>query len=432
METEKKQNNIYGNLWNLGVKSIKELETERGILASGREEVFGCIFGRDSLITSLSLLLVYKKTGDTYFLELVKKILSNLALLQGKEVNIESGEEPGKCIHEYRPKDHERLTAIGAGSWYVYPDKAMRNYDSVDATPLLLMAFYKYYKASGDESFLVQHLPNIRQAISWLTQYGDSNGDGFIDYRFHPDRIYGGLKTQSWMDSAESIFYESSNEIPSYPIAPVEVQAYTYVALREWGEYFLLHDQDLAEDLLKRAKILKERFNSTFVINRRGRFSLGFALDGNKKLLKSARSSMSHCLWAVAGDESKKESILDNEYVPGLVTRLLSRDLFLPRAGIRTVSSRSSHFDPRSYHNGSVWPHDTAILAEGLEKWGYSDEARRVRQSLLHAYSHFSTPIELFAYYRGRFREYQNPSGGGACRVQAWSAASILSTVSSL
>src|SRR5947207_667601 len=110
------------DLWELGVRSIKQLETDHGILASSREELYGCIFGRDSLITALKLLRIYEQTRDTYFLNLVEKILRNLALLQGARVNRESGEEPGKCIHEWRPSGHEHLTKRAQKPWYLYPD----------------------------------------------------------------------------------------------------------------------------------------------------------------------------------------------------------------------------------------------------------------------------------------------------------------------
>jgi glycogen debranching enzyme len=214
-------------LWELGLQTIRELEVDRGILASGREEAYGCIFGRDSLLTSLSLLRVHQDDSDRSFLPLVRRVLENLAALQGTDINIESGEEPGKCIHEYRPSDHERLTKHAAQPWYVYPDDEMRNYDSVDSTPLFLMTIHAYWKKSGDDDFVETLMPNIRAALMWITMYGDNNGDGFIDYRFHPDRSHGGLSVQSWMDSGESIFYEDNDTRPPYPIAPVEVQAYT-------------------------------------------------------------------------------------------------------------------------------------------------------------------------------------------------------------
>src|SRR6185437_1638180 len=164
-------------LWDLGYKTIQELETDQGILASGKEEIYGCIFGRDSLITSLELMKAYERTHDEYFLPLVRKILVNLASLQGKTLNIESGEEPGKCIHEFRPTNHEHLTIGLDHPWYIYPDKAMRNYDTVDATPLFLIAVHEYYSLTKDDAFLNAIMPNVYYALDWLLIYGDSNHD---------------------------------------------------------------------------------------------------------------------------------------------------------------------------------------------------------------------------------------------------------------
>lgn len=424
---------LRGNsLWEMGARSIRELEAEKGILASGRDEVYGCIFGRDSLITSLKLLKVYEETRDEYYLALVRKVLANLADLQGKEVNVESGEEPGKIIHEYRPNGHEHLTQHLEKPWFLYGDNVMRNYDTVDATPLFLMTAHAYLRASSDTDFIEEILPQIRAAIDWMREYGDSNGDGFIDYRFHPERSGGGLVTQSWMDSSESVFFEESGERPEYPIAPVEVQAYAYVALRAWSDYFLGREVRLSFELSRRADELKRRFNEAFVIEgKRGTVSLAFAMDGNGRALVSPRSSMGHSLWAVWRSEAGAipDSILDAKYVPGIARRILSPDLYVPRAGIRTLSVRSRAYDANSYHNGSIWPHDTAMIAEGLEAFGFREEAKRVRRSLVSAYAHFGAPIELFVYSRGCFREYCGENGQGACRVQAWSAASLLVTV---
>lgn len=417
----------------MGLETIRELEVDRGILASGREEIYGCIFGRDSLLTSLSLLRVQENDKQTLFLPLVRKVLENLAALQGTTVNIESGEEPGKCIHEFRPSDHDRLTKQTERPWYVYPGDEMRNYDSVDSTPLFLMAAHAYLNASGNTDFIESILPNIRAALNWLLTYGDSNGDGFIDYRFHPDRSHGGLTVQSWMDSGESIFYEDSSDRPPYPIAPVEVQAYAYVALRQWSDYFSGIDLNFAVLLSARAADLKKRFNASFVVGYGKSAMVAYALDGNGSALRSTRSSIGHCLWAAycKDEASPPESILDARYIENVAHRVLARDMFVPRAGIRTLSSRSHRFDPRSYHNGSIWPHDTAMIAEGLEQFGYADEAARIRTGLMLAYMHFNTPIELFVYSKGRFREYRNIEGQVGCRKQAWSAASIFSAIGS-
>lgn len=400
----------------IGLKTIRDLETDRGILASDRSEIYGCIFGRDSLITSLKLLKTYERTGDAYFLSLVRKILTNLAALQGTAYNIESGEAPGKIIHEYRENNHEHLTGRAERPWYVYPDKTMKNYDSVDSTPLFLIAAARYAKAGDDADFMTIMKPHIEKAFSWMYAFDHRGTHGFVNYRFPAERTYGGLMTQSWMDSRESVFHEDGTP-STYPIAPAEVQAYAYLAYRLWGHH-------------ERADLLKERFNREFVMTESGRFVLAFGIDGNGKPMTSARSSMGHILWASLHDTSRDgfDSILEAAHIPRLVERLLAPDLFLPSAGIRTLSSLSSQFDPASYHNGSIWPHDTAIAAEGLANAGYADEAAAVRASLRQAWEHFKTPVELFVYTTDKgFGEYLSPSGQRACTRQAWSAASMLS-----
>ena len=412
-------------LWNLGFGSIQELETDRGILASGRDELYGCIFGRDSLITALTLLRTYECSRHEYFPDLVEKILLNLGELQGREHNIESGEEPGKIIHEFRLDRHEHLTVHAKEPWYVYPDGALRNYDSADSTPLYLMALHRYADIANRRVFLERMLPNAREALDWLLKKTEGR---FVDYAFPAERTCGGLRCQSWMDSNESLFYENRNrmagEVPLYPIAPLEVQAYAWAALRAWSDVFAESDLAFGAHLFERAQDLKERFNDRYVIRSGRSTTLAFAIDGAGGKLISPRSSMGHVLWAAY----RGECILDEQYIPTVARRLLANDLFVSSAGIRTLSRRSSRYDPHSYHNGSIWPHDTAILAEGLQNFGYAEEARRVRLALLRSYTHFSAPIELFAYSRG-FREYQPASGQRACRMQAWSAAGLLSAL---
>lgn len=416
-------------LWNLGFNVIKELETDLGILASGKNEIYGCIFGRDSLITSLKLLKVYENTGDAYFLTLVKKVLRNLSILQGKEINIESGEEPGKCIHEYRPANHEHLTKNAKFPWYIYPDNIMRNFDSVDSTPLFLITAYRYWQISKDDQFMSEILPNIRLAIDWILKYSDNNNDGFIDYWLNPERKHGGLTTQSWMDSRESVFHEDGTT-PSYPIAPVEAQSYAFLALRLWSNYFAATETPLSEHLDSEADRLKKRFNETFTIREGETISLAAGIDGAGKLLTSARSSMGHCLWASLEEiDGGRESIISDEFIPAIVNRLLSPDLFAPQAGIRTLSTSSRAYSPQSYHNGSIWPHDTSIVAGGFEIFGFKHEADQVRRALISALTHFNTPIELFVYADDKFSEYLSPLGQGACKKQAWSAAALLKEV---
>lgn len=414
-------------LWQLGMKTIQELEADRGILASGRNELYGCIFGRDSLITSLLLLETYQKTKDAYFLALVRKILINLAKLQGREVNIESGEEPGKMIHEFRPDNHGHLTADLNHPWYLYPDGIMRNYDTVDATPLFLMACDRYYRIANDETFLSLIEANVRDALDWILSYGDGNEDCLIDYQFHPDRKSGGLRVQSWMDSAESVFFEDSDEQPTYSIAPLEVQAYAYAALRAWGTHFALTDPTYGHTLLTRADDLKNCFNKKYVTEGSEGLEIAYAIDGKGAKLISARSSIGHCLWATWTDPATgvADGIISDAHLEGFAARLMQHDLFVPEAGIRTLSSDSSKYEPNSYHNGSIWPHDTAIASLGLRTHNHPQEADQVRDAILNAYQEFQTAVELFVYDDG-LKEYLSDHGQRACQTQAWSAAALL------
>ena len=418
----------------LGMDSIRSLEDENGILASSREEMFGCVFGRDSAITGLKLLRVYERTQDRYLTGLVRKILTSLSRLQGTSFNIESGEEPGKCIHEYRPTGHEHLTdpsrqINGSKPWYVYDDGVMRIYDTVDATPLMLILFWRYLTASGDAGFMNVQENSIRQALYWLLTYADSNNDGLIDYRIHPDRRHGGLVTQSWMDSAESVFLEEGDEKPSYPIAPLEVQGYAYMALRVWANVYGQSDPKFSLVLDERADLLKREFQRFISYNDYGDLCLAPAIDGKGRVLGGARSSMGHLLWASVPGE-RPDCILDRKYLRAMVRRMMKPDLFDANSGIRTLSSTSKFFDASSYHNGSVWAHDTAIVAEGLDNFGYGDHAEKLYGALLWAYQHFQTPIEMFVSDENGLHEYSHGNGAKACRVQAWSAASMLDVAS--
>lgn len=413
--------------YNLGLRTVKALEVPDGILASSGEEIYGCIFGRDSLITSLKLLRAFRLEPDPYYLELTKKILESLVRLQGKEVNIESGEEPGKCIHEFRKTGHEHLTKSDQ-PWYQYPDGTMRNFDTVDATPLLLIALFRYLRSSEDQNFFIEHQDSIELALDWLFDYGDKNGDGFIDYQKNPERKGGGLIVHSWMDSTESVFHEDEGETV-FPIAPVEVQAYAYLALVLWSDFYKPLDISRSSRYFYRAKELKELFNEKFVIDdNKPNAAFIHALDGKGKPLSSVRSSIGHVLWASTTqlENHEAECILDKRYLESLVQRLMQPDIFVPEAGIRTLSAASRLFDPASYHNGSIWPHDNSIIAEGMENLGYPGEAARIRQALFQAYKHFKTPIELFVYWNEKFHQYKSVGGQIACNQQAWSAASMV------
>lgn len=419
----KTDSNFY---WKMGLNTVKKLETDQGILASGKDELYGAIFGRDSLITSLELLDVYKETKNPDLLRIVKKVLLTLTDLQGREVNIESGEEPGKCIHEYRPSNHEHLTKDSPTPWYLYPDQVMRNYDSVDATPLLLITIYRYFQASADQEFLERIKENIASALDWIFKYADSNGDGFVDYGLNPKRRFGGLQNQNWMDSIEATFHED-NSVVVYPIAPVEAQAYTYLALKLWGNYFQTKNGKAASKLYSRARLLKQSFNQKFVIQDDSGTYLASAIDHEGKPLKSVRSSMGHCLWAALteAEDGEQGCIIESKYIKAVTNRLFKEDLYEKNVGIRTLSNNSIAFSANSYHNGSIWPHDNSMIADGLENFGFNEAAAELRGAIMRAVAHFKTPIELFVYDEN-YLPYVSKTGQTACQTQAWSAAAIL------
>ncbi len=381
------------------------------------------------MITSLKLLKAYQKTREKYLLQLVHKSLLTLSSLQGKEINIESGEEPGKIIHEYRPNNHEHLTKNLAKPWFIYPDQTMKNYDSVDATSLYLIAVYRYFQTSLDKEFLDLVSPNVEQALKWIFVYGDSNNDGFIDYSLKPEREFGGLVNQNWMDSTEASFHENGSQVV-YPLAPVEAQAYNYLALRLWARFYKHLKPGYARRLATCAKRLKTNFNKSFVVEDKEGIHLAAALDGSGKPLRSVRSSMGHCLWASLNlaDDREIEGIIEQKYVDSVVKRLLQEDLFETEAGIRTLSKNSAAFDPNSYHNGSIWPHDNSMIAEGLENYGYFTEATAVKRAILKAWAHFKTPVELYVFDE-TLKDYRSAEGQESCKTQAWSAAAILNSV---
>lgn len=309
----------------------------------------------------------------------------------------------------------------------------MRNYDTVDATPLFLITLYRYYQASKDDAFVEQLLPNIKAAINWLFMYADSNGDGFVDYALHKDRKHGGLTNQNWMDSVEATFHENGRPVV-YPLAPIEAQAYSYFAMRLWQIYFVDPDRQFAEILAIKAQELKELFNEKFVIQDKKGAYLASYVDGNGTPLASVRSNMGHVLWASLNktEDGVVDGILAKHYISAVVKRLMASDMFERKAGIRTLSKNSRNFSPNSYHNGSIWPHDNSIIAEGLEHFGYKAEALKVRNAYLRAIAYFNTPIELFVYWNGEYSEYADRTGQTSCHQQAWSAASILADTISM
>lgn len=408
-------------------QSLLSLVTNEGINASGKEEIYGCIFGRDSALTILKIIRVYARKAspcEAKLMQVAGRALLNLCKLQGMETNIESGEEPGKFIHEFRKDKHEHLTNDPVKPWYLYPDGFMRNYDSLDSTPLLLIALYKYWQASSDSEFLMRVLPHVEMGLNWIITYGDADKDGLLDYSLPKNRKYGGLEVQSWTDSHESL-RNAAGQFPKYPIAPVEVQSYAWLALKLWANFFQNSAPAFSQKLLSQADYMKKMFNLLYIFKDQGYYYGGQAIDGDKQLIKTITGNPLISLFAAY----EKECILEDKFIENIVARAFLPDLFDPDAGIRTMSTLSPTYNPNedSYHNGSFWPVLNGLISEGLENFGFFKKAALLQKASLKPLFFFNSPVELYMKdEQGNFFEYLSDSGQTGCKVQAWSAASAL------
>lgn len=432
MENEQLRNSIYS--------VIHDLSTERGIHASGREDVYSCVFGRDSAKSILKILKATRQMEGSTDLEIdslvqiCRRGLLTLASLQGTETNIESGEEPGKGIHEYRPDNYERLMTLDTKPWYIYPDGELRNYDSLDSTPLLLIAMHRYYEQTEDHEFLLSVLPNVEAGLNWMITYGDRDKDFLLEYELPKERQHGGLVVQSWTDSVESMLDHEGN-FPLYPIAPVEVQGYAWLAFKLWSDFYsqeslhMAHTDSFARKLSQQAEGLKAMFNKTFIIEDEGHHFAAQALDGAKNQIRTITGNPLLLLWASYEKHGKFESLVDEQYIPDFVERGFMADMFERDAGIRTMSKNSLTYDEtqNNYHNGSFWPILNGMIHEGISNWGYAEQAEALKTATLEPIVHFGSPIELYVRdEKEKYLLYKNPQGQESCRNQAWSAATAL------
>lgn len=409
------------NLRKVAYNTLLDLATDEGINASGKED----IFGRDSAITILKILRANKNRRDQKLLEICKRALLTLVNLQGKEFNIESGEAPGKFIHEFRREKFEHLVN-GPEKWFVYPDNTMKNYDSIDSTPLALIALYRYWEESKDGEFLISVLPAVEAGLNWIISYGDLDKDFLLEYEIHKDR--GGLVVQSWTDSHQSM-RQKNGKLPKYPIAPVEAQGYAWLALRLWGKFYSDRSPKFAQKILAQASGLKKAFNKKFIIKDHNLSYAVQALDGYKKQIKTITGNPLLLLWATDTNNTVIESIIETQYIEQLVQRAFKTDIFNYKAGMRTMSSNAETFNPNqdSYHNGSFWPVLNGMAYEGLLNWKFTKQANILKDASLKPLSFFNYPIELYVINENEeYLEYKNETGQTACKNQAWSAASML------
>ena len=362
-------------------------EYRRPLFAAGMPW-FMTVFGRDTSITSLQTLVL----GP----EIAIGALEALTELQAHVEDPAIDAEPGKIVHEVRE-------GRCAETWFP------RYYGSVDSTPLYLVLLAETWRWTDDASLARRLREPALLALEWIDRYGDRDGDGFVEYSRRVDH---GLANQSWKDSGDSQRF-NDGRFAEAPIAAVEVQGYVYAAKRGLAELAreVWREPGLAERLDREADDLRTRFDEAFWLDERGGF-YALALDGKKQPLDTKSSNMGHLLWS---------GIVLPERVAQTVDQLMSEELWTGW-GIRTMASDAAAFNPISYHNGTVWPHDSALAAWGLARHGYVAEARRIGRALIEAAAHFDWSLpEVFAGY-ARDETPFPIAYPTAARPQAWAA----------
>ncbi len=376
------------------------METEYGPVLTAGTPWFATAFGRDSLIAAYQALPMTRAPA--------KATLRYLAEHQATEVDEFRAAAPGKILHEIR---HGEATVRGDVPHAPY-------YGTIDATPLYVVLLHETWKRTGDDELLAELWPSVEAALDWCEEYGDSDGDGFLEY---PTDGHDGLTHRAWKDSGDGIVHPDGSH-PTGPLAVAEAQGYYYDALTRAAELSRYRgDNERASTLERKAATLAERFDDTFWVPEESFYAV--ALDGDNEPIESVTTNPGHCLWS---------GIVPKDRAAAMVDRFLSDDLF-SGWGIRTLSSEHEAYNPQSYHLGSVWPHDNSLVVLGMVNYGFENAAGEVTDGLLAAARARGSERlpELFSGF-DRTKSSVPIEYGVACEPQAWAAGTPIACVGAL
>ncbi len=364
-------------------------------LPAGGVPWYMALFGRDSLITSYQAL--------PFFPELARTTLRALASRQGTRYDDFRDEEPGKILHELRRGELAQFGELPQSPYY----------GTADATPLFLIVLDEYERWTGDVDTVRELEGAARAALRWIEEYADLVGDGYVWYRQRNRQT--GMVNHCWKDSPNSILHPDGT-LASQPRAVCEIQGYAYDARRRAARLArrFWNDPALAVRLDKDAEALRRRFNEAFWVAGGGYYAL--ALDGEQQQVRTVTSNMGHLLWSGIVPEDRLDAVAGH----------LCGERMFSGWGVRTLAEGQRVYNPLSYHNGTVWPHDTAFVAAGLARYGRRADANRLAMAILEAASHVDhrLPEALVGYARtmtGSAIPYPN-----AASPQAWAAGAPL------